>query len=56
MPDRKTCDYLRIKPRQLYSWRLDGIIPFIRIGRSLCYRKSAIDAALARRTVGQGIC
>ena len=49
MTDKETCDYLRIKARQLYNWRLDGVIPYIRVGRSLRYRKSAIDAALACR-------
>ena len=54
MTDKETCDYLRIKARQLYNWRLDGVIPYIRVGRSLRYRKSAIDAALAGRTFGPG--
>lgn len=52
MTDKEACDYLRIKPRQLYNWRLDGVVPYIRVGRSLRYRKSAIDAALARLTRG----
>ncbi len=52
MTDKETCDYLRIKARQLYNWRLDGVIPYIRVGRSLRYRKSAIDKALARLTHG----
>ena len=54
MTDKETCDYLRIKARQLYTWRLDGVVPYIRVGRSLRYRKSAIDAALSARTVGAG--
>ncbi len=54
MTDKEACDYLRIKPRQLYNWRLDGVVPYIRVGRSLRYRKSAIDAALATRTFGPG--
>ena len=54
MTDKEACDYLRIKARQLYNWRLDGIIPYIRVGRSLRYRKSTIDAALATRTFGPG--
>ena len=39
---------------QLYTWRLDGVVPYIRVGRSLRYRKSAIDAALVARTFGPG--
>lgn len=52
MTEEEAADYLRIKPRQLYNWRLKGHIPFIRIGRALRVRKSAIDKALARLTRG----
>jgi excisionase family DNA binding protein len=52
MTEQEAADYLRIKPRQLYNWRIEGHIPFIRIGRALRFRKSAIDAALARLTRG----
>jgi len=38
--------YLRIKPRQLFNWREDGLVPFIRIGRAIRYRRTAVDAAL----------
>jgi excisionase family DNA binding protein len=50
MTDREAAEYLRIKPRQLYTWRVNGLVPFIRIGRTLRYRKSAVDAALAKHT------
>lgn len=50
MTDREAAEYLRIKPRQLYTWRVNGLVPFIRIGRTLRYRKSAVDAALAKFT------
>lgn len=52
MTEEEAADYLRIKSRQLYNWRIKGHIPFIRIGRSLRFRKSAIDNALARQTRG----
>jgi excisionase family DNA binding protein len=50
MTDREAAEYLRIKPRQLYTWRVTGLVPYIRIGRALRYRKSAIDALLGRHT------
>lgn len=50
MTDQEAAEYLRIKPRQLYTWRVSGLVPYIRMGRALRYRKSAIDAALARHT------
>jgi len=52
MNEQEAAEYLRIKPRQLYNWRIKGHIPFIRIGRALRFRKSAIDTSLARLTRG----
>jgi excisionase family DNA binding protein len=52
MTEKEAAEYLRIKTRQLYYWRVSGLIPFIRIGRALRFRKSAIDAALVRMTRG----
>jgi len=43
---------VRIKVRQLYNWRVSGMIPYIRIGKALRYRKSAIDQTLERFTRG----
>ena len=53
MTEREAADYLRIKTRQLYNWRMAGLIPFMRIGRAIRFRKSSIDNALARMTRGQ---
>ena len=50
MTEQEAADYLRIKTRQLYNWRMAGLIPYIRIGRALRFRKSAIDAALSQHT------
>jgi excisionase family DNA binding protein len=52
LTDLEACDYLRIRPRQLYTWRIQGLIPFIRIGRALRYRQSDLDRALDALTVG----
>jgi len=52
MTEKETASYLRIKLRQLYNWRVNGLIPYIRIGRALRYRKSAVDHALNQMTFG----
>lgn len=52
LTDLEACEYLRIRPRQLYSWRIQGLIPFIRIGRALRYRQSDLDRALDALTIG----
>ena len=43
--------FLRIRPRQLYAWRRQGLIPFIRISRSVRYRRSELEAALDAMSV-----
>ena len=51
LTDEEACNYLRIRQRQLYSWRMQGVIPFIRIGRSIRYRLRDLDSAIAAMTV-----
>jgi excisionase family DNA binding protein len=52
LTEKEAAEYLRIKVRQLYNWRVSGLIPYIRLGKALRYRKSAIDGALERFTRG----
>ena len=51
LTDEEACNYLRIRQRQLYAWRMQGVIPFIRIGRSIRYRLRDLDSAVEARTV-----
>lgn len=51
LTDVEACEYLRIRQRQLYNWRQQGFVPFIRIGRSIRYRKRDLDVALDAMTV-----
>lgn len=45
--------YLNIKPGTLANWRCTGryALAFVRIGRTIRYRKSALDAFRDARTV-----
>ena len=52
LKDFEACEYLRIRNRQLYAWRMQGLIPFIRIGRAIRYRQRDLDAALDALTFG----
>lgn len=47
----EACEFLRIRPRQLYAWRKQGLIPFVRISRSVRYRRSELEAALDAMSV-----
>ncbi|MEI8342926.1 MAG: helix-turn-helix domain-containing protein [Verrucomicrobiota bacterium] len=53
LTEKEAAEYLRIKVRQLYNWRVSGLIPYIKIGKALRYRKAAIDQALERFTMGR---
>jgi DNA-binding transcriptional MerR regulator len=52
LAELEACEFLRIRPRQLYAWRRQGLIPFIRISRSVRYRRSELEAALDVMSVG----
>lgn len=54
LTDVEACEYLCIRNRQLYAWRMQGLIPFIRIGRAIRYRLRDLDAALDVLTVSKG--
>lgn len=48
LTETEVCAYLRIRPRQLYTWRIEGLVPYIKIGKALRFRKTDIDAALEK--------
>ncbi|OAI14216.1 excisionase [Methylomonas koyamae] len=47
-------EYIGVTPRTLEVWRCTKRyqIPFIKVGRLVKYRKSALDAFLESRTIG----
>lgn len=49
--DLEAREYLRIRQRQLYSWRMQGLIPYLKIGRSVRYRLRDLDEAMDALTV-----
>lgn len=51
LTETEACEYLRVRPRQLFNWRSTGLVPFIRIGRAIRFRVSDLDAALDRMTI-----
>lgn len=46
--------YLSIKPQTLNNWRATGRynLPAVKVGRLVRFKKSDLDAFIARRTVG----
>ena len=51
--EAEVCEFLRIKARQLYAWRKEGLIPYIKIGHALRFRMSDIERALEDMTTGR---
>ena len=51
LTETEACEYLRVRPRQLFNWRSLGLVPFIRIGRAIRFRVPDLDAALDRMTI-----
>ncbi|NIP98907.1 MAG: helix-turn-helix domain-containing protein, partial [Akkermansiaceae bacterium] len=52
LTESEVCDFLRIRPRQLFAWRRDGLIPYIKIGKALRFRLSDIERAPEGMTIG----
>jgi excisionase family DNA binding protein len=51
---KESSEYLGVTEKTLAVWRCTGryAIPFIKVGRLVKYRKSALDTFLDRRTHG----
>jgi len=52
MTEKQTCAYLNVSKRNLYCWRMAGLIPYFKIGRAVRFRKSELDSALERMRMG----
>ena len=52
LTEKDTCAYLRVSKRNLYCWRMAGLVPYYKIGRAVRFRKAELDAALERIRMG----
>ena len=43
--------YLRICRRQLYNWRMAGLIPYLKLGKAVRFRPTDVQAALEKFTI-----
>jgi excisionase family DNA binding protein len=51
LTEQELADYLRICRRQLYSWRMSGLIPYIKLGKAVRFRLADVEAVLATLTI-----
>jgi excisionase family DNA binding protein len=63
MTTRETANYLRVKERTLYEWRMTAGLPYSVLGGSVRYERAAVDewvdacsASTIRRTNCGGAC
>lgn len=52
LTEKQTCAYLNVSKRNLYCWRMAGLIPYFKIGRAVRFRKADVDAALDKMRIG----
>ena len=52
LTEKDACAYLKVSKRNLYCWRMAGLIPYFKIGRAVRFRKSEVDTALERMRMG----
>lgn len=50
--ESELCGHLRICRRQLYTWRMSGLIPYIKIGKAVRFRVAEVAAAIGRMRIG----
>lgn len=52
MTEQELAAHLKICRRQLYNWRIAGIIPYFKMGKAVRFRVADVAAAIERMKVG----
>jgi hypothetical protein len=53
LTEQKLADHLMICRRQLYNWRMAGLIPYLKLGKAVRFRLSDVEATLESLTIGK---
>lgn len=51
MTEQELARHLKICRRQLYSWRMSGIIPYFKLGKAVRFRVADVIQAVERMRV-----
>lgn len=51
MTDKEVCALLRICWRQLYTWRINGLIPYVKIGKAVRFRHADVENLITSMTL-----
>jgi hypothetical protein len=50
--EQELARHLKICRRQLYAWRMSGLVPYFKLGKAVRFRVADVVAALERMRVG----
>ena len=51
--EQELARHLKICRRQLYNWRVAGLIPYIKLGKAVRFRISDVERVLQTLTIGR---
>jgi excisionase family DNA binding protein len=49
MTEKEVCTWLNTSKRNLFCWRKAGLIPYLKIGRAVRFRRDEVEKALSTR-------
>jgi len=52
MTEHELASHLKVCRRQLYNWRMAGLIPYFKLGKAVRFRVADVVEALERMRVG----
>ena len=52
MTEQELATHLKVCRRQLYNWRMAGLIPYFKMGKAVRFRVTDVAAAIERMRVG----
>ena len=52
LTEQELARHLKICRRQLYSWRMSGLIPYLKLGKAVRFRMADVAAAIERMRAG----
>ncbi len=52
MTEQDLARHLKVCRRQLYNWRMAGLIPYFKLGKAVRFRAADVAAAIERMRIG----
>jgi excisionase family DNA binding protein len=53
--EQELASHLKICRRQLYNWRVAGLIPYFKMGKAVRFRVADVATAIERMRIGGGV-